>query len=63
MDILELPREKAQTSMHKYGYTGSACIPIALEEALVADKLKRGDTFFMIGSGGGLSFAGAAVKY
>ena len=63
MDLLNQPRKKTQTSMHKYGYTGSACIPIAFEEALEAGKISRGDVVFMIGSGGGLSFAGAAIKY
>ncbi len=63
MDLLGLPREKAQTSMHKYGYTGSACIPISFEDALSQGKIKRGDTIFMVGSGGGLAFAGAAFNY
>lgn len=62
MDILQLPHNKAQTSMHKYGYTGSACIPIAFEEALQAGKIKAGDTVFLIGSGGGLAFSGIAFK-
>ncbi|MFC2139344.1 3-oxoacyl-ACP synthase III family protein [Bacteroidota bacterium] len=63
MEMLNQPREKAQTSMHYYGYTGSACIPLAFEDAVKEGKLKRGDVFFMIGSGGGLSFAGAAFRY
>ena len=63
MDMLNLPREKAQTSMHFFGYTGSACIPIAFEDALLQNKVKRGDIIFLIGSGGGLSFAGAAFRY
>ncbi|MBU2492934.1 MAG: ketoacyl-ACP synthase III [Bacteroidetes bacterium] len=63
MEILKQPKEKTQTSMHYYGYTGSACIPLALEDAINNKKLKKGDVFFMIGSGGGLSFAGAAFKY
>jgi len=63
MDILELPHSKAHTGMHLYGYTGSACIPLAFEEALIKGKIKRGDTVFFIGSGGGLAFAGAAFRY
>ncbi len=63
MDILKQPREKAQTSMHYYGYTGSACIPIAFCEAIEKGKVKRGDIIFLIGSGGGLAFAGSAFKY
>ena len=63
MDKLALPREKAQTSMHYYGYTGSACIPISFEDALKQNKLERGDIFIMVGSGGGFSVAGAVYKY
>ena len=63
MDLLELPHSKAQTSMHYYGYTGSACIPLAFEDALQAGKITRGDNLMFIGSGGGLSFAAAAFRY
>jgi 3-oxoacyl-[acyl-carrier-protein] synthase-3 len=31
--------------------------------AIEQGKLKRGDLFMMIGSGGGLAFAAAAVRY
>lgn len=63
MDRLKLPHDKAQTSMHYYGYTGSACIPLAFEDALNAGKIKRGDSIMFIGSGGGLAFAGASFIY
>lgn len=63
MDRLKQPHEKAQTSMHYYGYTGSACIPLAFEDALNAGKIKRGDSIMFIGSGGGLAFAGASFIY
>lgn len=63
MERLGLPAEKAQTSMHYYGYTGSACIPLAFEDALQAGKIKRGDSLMFIGSGGGLAFAGASFIY
>lgn len=63
MDILEQPHEKAQTSMHYYGYTGSACVPLAFQDRLEAGKIKRGDLMFFIGSGGGLAFASAAFRF
>ncbi len=63
MDRLELSRSFAQTSMHHYGYTGSACIPIAFCEAVDAGKIKRGDAVMLIGSGGGLAFAGLSLRY
>lgn len=63
MDLLQLPRERAQTSMHYYGYTGSACIPISFVDALKQNKVEKGDIIFMVGSGGGFSVSGAAFKY
>lgn len=63
MDRLGIEQEKAHTIMHYYGYTGSACIPMALNDALEKKKFKRGDVLFFIGSGGGLAFASCAVKF
>ncbi|MCB0641008.1 MAG: ketoacyl-ACP synthase III [Phaeodactylibacter sp.] len=62
MDRLELDREKAHTIMHHYGYTGSACIPMALNDAWEKGLIHSGDLLFLIGSGGGLAFAAAAVR-
>lgn len=63
MDIIGVGYDKAKTVMHYYGYTGSACIPIAFSEALKEGRFKRGDTIIFVGSGGGLAFASAAFKY
>lgn len=60
MDKLDVPREKAYTIMHQYGYTGSACIPMAFRDAVEKGKVGRGDLVYFIGSGGGLAFASAA---
>lgn len=62
LDLLELPHDKAHTIMHYYGYTGSACIPMAFNDAWEKQKIKKGDLVFFIGSGGGLAFAAAAFK-
>jgi 3-oxoacyl-[acyl-carrier-protein] synthase III len=63
MDLLGADRSKAHTIMQQYGYTGSACIPMVLDDAVQKGKVKRGDTLFLIGSGGGLAFAGAAFRF
>jgi 3-oxoacyl-[acyl-carrier-protein] synthase-3 len=49
--------------MDKYGYTGSACIPMALDDAILKGKLKRGELLCFMGSGGGLAFANAIYRY
>ena len=57
MKILNQPMEKATCIMDKYGYTGSACIPMALDDARKAGRVKDGDVIVMVGSGVGLSVA------
>lgn len=63
LDILDIPHGKAEYVMHNYGYTGSACIPMALHQAVENKRINRGDYIMFIGSGGGLAFAGALFKY
>ena len=48
--------------MHDYGYTGSACIPMAFNDAWEKGLVKPGELLFFIGSGGGLAFAAAAFR-
>lgn len=63
MKILELPMERTHTIMQKWGYTGSACIPMVLDDAVREDKLKRGDNVIMCASGGGLNMACVAFRW
>lgn len=63
MDRMGIPSEKTHTIMQKWGYTGSACIPMAFHDALKAGKIKRGDRIVMCASGGGLNMACVAMKY
>lgn len=58
LDNLRVNRERAVTIMHEYGYTGSACIPMAYAVAENEEKrVKDGDLMIFMGSGGGLAFA------
>jgi 3-oxoacyl-[acyl-carrier-protein] synthase-3 len=61
LDKLGLPHSKSHNIMDRYGYTGSACIPMALADAAHQHKLKKGDLVFMLGSGGGLSMAALSL--
>jgi 3-oxoacyl-[acyl-carrier-protein] synthase-3 len=62
MADLGLPMEKTHTVMEKWGYTGSACVPIALDDALEQGKISSGDLVAMVGSGVGYNQAGAAFR-
>jgi 3-oxoacyl-[acyl-carrier-protein] synthase-3 len=62
MKDLGLPMEKTHTVMEKWGYTGSACIPMAFHDALQQKKIHPGDLVVMVGSGVGYNQAGAAFR-
>ncbi len=63
MEAMGLPWEKTHTIMQKWGYTGSACIPMVLHDAIAAGKLKRGDDIVFCASGGGVNMAALAFRY
>jgi 3-oxoacyl-[acyl-carrier-protein] synthase-3 len=63
MGALGEPMAKAHTVMHKWGYTGSACLPMALDDARRAGRLKDGDLVVMTGSGAGLSMGCVALRW
>jgi 3-oxoacyl-[acyl-carrier-protein] synthase-3 len=62
MNDLGLPMSKTHTIMEKWGYTGSACIPMALHDALEEKKIRPGDLVVLVGSGVGYNQAAAAVR-
>ncbi|MCU1264877.1 MAG: acyl-carrier-protein synthase [Acidobacteria bacterium] len=63
MKGLDLPMTRTHTVMEKWGYTGSACIPMVLDDAVRAGKLERGQVVVMCASGGGLNMACAAFRW
>lgn len=62
MKSLDLPMEKTHMIMERWGYTGSACIPMAFHDALQKKKIKPGDLVVMVGSGVGYNQAAAAFR-
>ena len=62
MNDLELPMSKTHTIMEQWGYTGSACIPMAFDDALQQKKIKPGDLVVLVGSGVGYNQAAAAFR-
>ncbi|NUM89744.1 MAG: ketoacyl-ACP synthase III [Bdellovibrionales bacterium] len=63
MDNLNLPRERSWNVMDRYGYTGSACIPMALADAVHRKALRKGDLLVLVGSGGGVAMASVALEW
>ena len=62
MNDLGLPMEKTHTIMERWGYTGSACIPMAFDDALQQKRIKPGDLVVLVGSGVGYNQAAAAFR-
>jgi 3-oxoacyl-[acyl-carrier-protein] synthase III len=63
MEAMQIPANKTHTIMQKWGYTGSACIPMVLHDAVKEGKIKRGETIVFCASGGGLNMACLAMQY
>jgi 3-oxoacyl-[acyl-carrier-protein] synthase-3 len=62
MDDLGLPISKTHWIMEEWGYMGSACIPMCLDDAIEKGKVKSGDLMALIGSGVGYNYAGVALR-
>lgn len=60
---LRLPPQALVRILPTHGNQMSASIPLALHHAITNGELRRGDLFAMVGSGAGLSFAGAVLRY
>lgn len=63
MDGLGLPRAKAHNVMDRFGYTGNACLAMALADADARGLLCGGDLVYLIASGGGAAIGGVALRW
>jgi 3-oxoacyl-[acyl-carrier-protein] synthase III len=62
MQKLGLPMCKTHTIMEDYGYTGSACVGMALDSAIEHKKIKPDDLVVLVGSGVGYNQAACAFR-
>ena len=60
---LNLEREKVFVNLDKYGNTSGASIPLALDEAISAGKIKRNDLVLLCGFGAGLAWGTALLRW
>lgn len=64
MELLKQPIEKTHWVMDKWGYTGSPCVVMALDDAISQGKgPKPGETIVFCASGGGISMASSVWKW
>jgi 3-oxoacyl-[acyl-carrier-protein] synthase-3 len=60
---LGLPMEKVVMNVDRYGNTSAASIPIALDEAVRAGRIKKGNLVMMAAFGSGLTWATSVVRW
>ena len=64
MAALKQPLEKTHWIMDKWGYTGSACIPMALDDAVAQGKgPEPGSLVLFCASGGGIALAASLWRW
>lgn len=63
LENLGVPIEKCWINIDRYGNTSSASMPITLDEANRAGKLKKGDIIAMMAIGAGMTWGGAVMRW
>ena len=56
-----VPIDKMQINIDRFGNTSAGSVPIALDEAVRANKIKRGDKVIFIAFGAGLTWSSASM--
>lgn len=60
---LGIAKEKVMINLDRYGNTSAASVPLALAEALDADRIQPGDTVVMVAFGAGLTYAATVWQW
>ena len=63
MKKLEIPLDKCELNIEEVGNTSSASVPLTLDQANRAGRLKDGDLVLMMAIGGGMAWGSALVKW
>ncbi len=63
LERLSIPRSKAWLNIDRYGNTSSASLPITLDEAVRAGRLKEGDLIAMMAIGAGMSWGSGMLRW
>ncbi len=60
---LELPMDRFVVNVDRFGNTSAASVPIALDEARKAGRIKSGDVILLVAFGAGLTYGAALVRW
>jgi 3-oxoacyl-[acyl-carrier-protein] synthase-3 len=60
---IKVPMDRVFVNIHNYGNTSAASIPIALDEAVRAGKMKSGDRIVLVAFGAGFTWGSALIEW
>jgi len=60
---LDIPMEKVVVNLDKYGNTSAASVPVALDEARRAGRIKTGDVVLLNAFGAGFAWGAAVLRF
>jgi 3-oxoacyl-[acyl-carrier-protein] synthase-3 len=60
---LEIPMDRFFVNVDRYGNTSAASIPMALDEARRAGRIKSGDLILLVAFGAGLTYGSALIRW
>ena len=60
---INLPMERVFVNVDRYGNTGAASVYVALEEAVAAGRIKRGDLVLLAAFGGGFAWGAVLLRW
>jgi 3-oxoacyl-[acyl-carrier-protein] synthase-3 len=61
IDVLHIPRHQVFNNLERYGNTSAGSVPLVLDEAIVAGRLKPGNLVVLSGFGAGLTWGTALM--
>ncbi len=60
---IKLPMDRVFVNIHKYGNTSAASVPIALDEAVRTNRIKKGDKIILVAFGAGFTWGSVLVEW
>jgi 3-oxoacyl-[acyl-carrier-protein] synthase-3 len=62
-EYLEIPMDRFFVNVDRYGNTASASIPMAMDEACRAGRIRSGDLILLVAFGAGLTYGSALIRW
>jgi len=60
---LGLAQEKVMINLDRFGNTSAASIPLALDEAVLRQRIQKGNLVLLAAFGAGLTWASALIRW